>query len=102
MRSKLESENTSKMTYMERISRITSKAQESSVLSLAKSAALDYSNTRFHNVLVVKHDQDQFVAAEIQKGAFDLAREEATKRSIQKAQKENVCRTNEQRAKQRG
>ena len=37
-----------------------------------------------------------------QKGAFDMAKEEQTKKAIQKAQKENMNRINEQKAKERG
>jgi hypothetical protein len=59
---------------------------------------VDYSNTRFHTALVVKHPSENTVNDEIeklQKGAFEKAKEEQTKKSILKAQKENINRINE-------
>lgn len=66
---------------------------------------VDYSNTRFHTALVVKHPQESAVNDELEKlkkGAFDKAKEEQTKKSIMKAQKENINRINQQRALERG
>lgn len=40
--------------------------------------SMDYTNTRFHNALIVKHDTEQAFNEELEKmkkGAFDLAKE---------------------------
>lgn len=50
----------------------------------------------------MRHDHETVIQEEMKKGAFDLAKEESTKKNIQKAQKENICRMNEQKAKERG
>ncbi len=51
---------------------------------------VDYTNTRFHNAVVVKNDQYlQNELEKLKKGAYDKAKEEQTKKSIMKAQKEN-------------
>ena len=41
--------------------------------------AVDYTNTRFHTAMVVKHDSNSFLQDELsklKKGAFDHAKEE--------------------------
>lgn len=66
---------------------------------------VDYANTRFHTALVVKHPNEGAIQDELEKlkkGAFDKAKEEQTKKSIMKAQKENINRINEQKAADRG
>lgn len=63
---------------------------------------MDYTCTRFHNALVMRHDTEQAMAEEMKKGAFDLAKDEATKANILKAQKENTNRQNQEQAKKRG
>ena len=74
-------------------------------ISTLKSVShVDYTNTRFHNAAVVVKG-DQFVQNELEKlkkGAFDKAKEEQTKKSIMKAQKENLNRINTQKAQERG
>jgi hypothetical protein len=59
------------------------------VSTLRTASHVDYTNTRFHNALVVKHSEDSaFVQSELEKlkkGAFDKAKEEQTKKSIMKA-----------------
>ena len=74
-----------------------SKMGAAAEISTLKSVShVDYTNTRFHNALVVKGDQ--FVQSEVEKlkkGAFDKAKEEQTKKSIMKAQKENLNRINQ-------
>jgi hypothetical protein len=59
---------------------------ENSIISKGVSH-LDYTNTRFHNSLIVRHDHDQAIADEMEKlkGAYELAKEEATKKSIRNA-----------------
>jgi hypothetical protein len=39
---------------------------------------VDYTNTRFHNALVVKHEQNNFQSEieKLKKGAYDKAKEE--------------------------
>jgi hypothetical protein len=73
-----------------------SKMGAAAEISTIKSVShVDYTNTRFHNALVIKGDQ--FVKSEVEKlkkGAFDKAKEEQTKKSIMKAQKENLNRIN--------
>lgn len=58
---------------------------------------MDYTNTRFH---VVKHEPERFGEElnKLKQGAFDKAKEEQTKKSIQKAQKENTNRMNLEKA----
>lgn len=64
---------------------------------------LDYSNTRFHNALVQKHElKDQAFQEELERCAYDMAKQEATKRNIQKAQAENQKSKQEKAAKERG
>lgn len=46
---------------------------------------MDYTNTRFHNAMIVRHDQESAIQGEFEKlkqGAFDMAKEEATRRNI--------------------
>ena len=82
-----------------KISKFSNKV-ENSIIS--KAGGLDYTNTRFHNALIMRHDTEQAMAEELKKGAFDLAKDEATKANIQKAQKENLNRMNQEKAKKRG
>lgn len=68
------------------ISKMTNKV-ENSVVTGGRSK-MDYTNTRFHNAMIVRHDQESAIQGEFEKlkqGAFDLAKEEATRRNIQKA-----------------
>jgi hypothetical protein len=64
---------------------------------LRQASHLDYSNTRFH---VVKHEPERFgqELEKLKKGAYDKAKEEQTKKSIMKAQKENLNRMNLEKA----
>ena len=50
---------------MEKISKISNRL-ENSIISKANSH-LDYTNTRFHNALIVRHDHDQALAEEYEK-----------------------------------
>ena len=52
---------------------------------ISKAAScMDYTNTRFHNSLIVRHDHEQAINDEMEKlkGAYELAKEEQTKKSI--------------------
>ena len=64
---------------------------------MRQASHLDYTNTRFH---VVKHEPESFgqELEKLKKGAYDKAKEEQTKKSIMKAQKENVNRMNLEKA----
>jgi len=79
---------------------------ETSVLSKHSLSQLDYTNTRFHNALIVRHDHQQVLTEEMEKQkkneAFTQAQEETTKNNIQRAQKENIYRQHKEVAKQRG
>jgi hypothetical protein len=61
------------------------------VSTLRTANHVDYTNTRFHNALVIKHPQAneallfQEELEKLKKGAFDKAKEEQTKKSIMKA-----------------
>ena len=45
---------------------------------------MDYTNTRFHNSLIVRHDVEQAMSDEMEKlkGAYEMAKEEQTKKNI--------------------
>ena len=70
-----------------------SKMQQSSKMGVAAEVStlksvshVDYTNTRFHNAVVVKNDQFlQNELEKLKKGAYDKAKEEQTKKSIMKA-----------------
>ena len=49
---------------MEKVSKWGNKV-ENSIIS-KQTANLDYTNTRFHNTLIVRHDHDQVIAEEIE------------------------------------
>jgi hypothetical protein len=70
---------------MEKISKIGNRI-ENSIISKGVSH-MDYTNTRFHTSLIVRHDHEQALADEMEKlkGAYDMAKEEATKKSIRNA-----------------
>lgn len=71
---------------MVQISKFSNKI-ENSIISKGNSH-LDYTNTRFHNALIVRHDTQQAMEEELEKlkkGAYELAKEEATKKSIKNA-----------------
>jgi hypothetical protein len=64
------------------ISKMTNKV-ENSIMTNGKK--MDYTNTRFHNAMIVRHDQETAIQGEFDKlkqGAFDLAKDEATRRNI--------------------
>ena len=69
---------------------------ENSIMSKSNLSQLDYTNTRFHNALIVRHDHDLVISEEIEKQkqlkACTLASEQTTRSNISKAQKENVFR----------
>ena len=85
-----------------KISKFSNKIENSIISKVAAGGGLDYTNTRFHNALIMRHDTEQAMAEELKKGAFDQAKEEATKANILKAQKENTNRQNTEMAKKRG
>ena len=72
MKSQMQTINDSSLAF---ISKMSNKV-ENSVISKANSQ-LDYTNTRFHNALIVKHDVQQAYQGEVDKmkGAFDMAKE---------------------------
>ena len=85
---------------MQQSSKVAVAAEISTLKSISH---VDYTNTRFHNAVVVKNDQFmQNELEKLKKGAYDKAKEEQTKKSIMKAQKENQNRINSQKAQQRG
>jgi hypothetical protein len=56
------------------------------ISALKSVSQVDYTNTRFHNAVVVKNDQYlQNELEKLKKGAYDKAKEEQTKKSIMKA-----------------
>ena len=60
---------------MSKISKFGNKVEQS-IISKGVSH-MDYTNTRFHNSLIVRHDHEQAMADEMEKlkGAFELAKE---------------------------
>ena len=69
-------------------------------------STLDYTNTRFHNILVSRQDHTLVVAetleAQQQQRAFDKAKEAVMKRGQEEAEKQNKKALDEQKAKERG
>lgn len=81
---------------MEIISKQSNRIENSVITKSSKAHALnsqlDYTNTRFHNALIVRHDHDKVIQEEIEKGramkergAYDLAQDATTSNNIQKA-----------------
>ena len=72
----------------------------------ANLSTLDYSNTRFHNQLVGKHDPTVVVSealeAQLKQKAFDKAKEEVVRRGQEDAEKQRKRDLAEQNAKKRG
>lgn len=71
------------------VSKMSAVTAEVSTLKAANH--VDYSNTRFHNAMIVKHPQATISHSEsafqeemekLKKGAFEMAKEEQTKKSI--------------------
>lgn len=98
MRSKLTNEIQGQ-SQLQSISKITNRLETSAVV---KSQQLDYTNTRFHNALIVRHDVQQAFQEEVEKGAFEKAKDATTEKHKEKAQKENLNRENEMKARERG
>ncbi|CDW85272.1 ribosomal protein l18a [Stylonychia lemnae] len=97
MRSKMIGDNQS-LSQIEKVSKYSKKV-ENSIISKSQ---LDYTNTRFHNALILRHDHDNVIQEELEKCAYEKAKTEATKKNIEKAKKESIVRQNELKAKERG
>ena len=67
---------------LSKISKFSNKIENSIISKVVNGGGLDYTNTRFHNALIMRHDTEQAMAEELKKGAFDSAKEEATKANI--------------------